>query len=90
MGGGSLRRREDALNLKQHGIPLGRAVDFDLEHARIEADLREDYGEDGWNALGFLDGQLSNLTFTLRDGFIRVISLRRATRTEGKLCAKGS
>ncbi len=48
------------------------------------------HAEDRWNALGFLDGQLHDLTFTVRDDFIRAISLRKATRTEGKLYAKGS
>ncbi len=79
---------KDALNIREHGISLRRAEDFDLENARIEADIREDYGEDRWNALGFLHGNLYNLTFTVRNGFIRAISLRKANRAERKAYAK--
>lgn len=86
--GDYVQREQDATNVEEHGISLRRAADFDLENARMEADTREDYGEDRWNALGFLDGNLYNLTFTMRDGFIRAISLRKASRTEKKLYAE--
>ena len=76
---------KDALNTKEHGISLARAQDFALQTARVEADTREEYGEDRWNALGFLDGGLYNLTFTVRDDLIRAISLRKATKDERKL-----
>ena len=79
---------KDASNIEEHGISLSRAADFDLEHALVEADLREDYGEDRWNALGFLDARLYNLTFTVRDGVIRPISLRKASRKETRLYAE--
>ncbi|WP_420391918.1 BrnT family toxin [Acuticoccus sp.] len=41
-------------------------------------DDRQDYGEVRQNAVGFLDGRLINLTFTMRGPTRRIISMRRA------------
>ena len=79
---------KDALNIKDPGVSLGRAQDFDLEYALVEADLREDYGEERWNALGTIEGNLNNLCLTVRDGLIRPIRLRKASKKEGKTYAQ--
>lgn len=45
-------------------------------------DDREDYGEDRFRALGFIDETLCAMVFTEREELVRVISLRRASRQE--------
>ena len=74
---------KDAKNIRDHGISLRRAEDFDMSVANFDIDDREDYGEVRWNAVSFLDARLYSLTFTeVRDGVIRAISLRKATTPE--------
>lgn len=76
---------KDAKNIREHGISLRRAEDFDFDAACFDVDDREDYGEVRWNAIGFLDARLYSLTFTeVEDGIIRAISLRKASTSEGK------
>ena len=46
-------------------------------------DTREDYGEERWNAIGRIKGKTAVASFTfLGPEWIRVISLRRASRRE--------
>ena len=76
---------KDAENIREHGISLQRAEDFDFDAANYDVDDRKDYGEVRWNAIGFLDARLYSLTFTeLEEGLIRVISLRKASTQERK------
>ena len=75
---------KDRENRRNHGISLARAEDFDMNTAAIELDLREDYSEERFNALGFLDARLYSLTFTMRGSVVRAISLRRANQREEK------
>lgn len=69
-------------NLAKHG------VDFDLAHAlewgsaEIRADLRRDYGEERFRALGHIQDRVFVLVYTHRDDAIRVISLRAANLKE--------
>lgn len=74
---------KDVANLTKHGVSLARAEDFDMESALIEENERN--GEMRWIAYGDLDDRLHVLVFTVRDGLIRAISLRKANRREQKL-----
>ncbi len=47
-------------------------------------DVRRDYGEPRFQALGEIDGRLHMLVFTPRSGDVHVISLRKANRREIK------
>lgn len=71
---------KDAANLAKHGISLGRAEEFRDEITVI--DDRHEYGETRYRAFGLLDGAPHCLVFTLRDGGIRPISLRRCSLKE--------
>jgi uncharacterized DUF497 family protein len=76
---------KDAKNIREHGISLRRAEDFDFDAASYDIDDREDYGEVRWNAVGFLDARLYSLTFTeVKEDVIRAISLRKASTEESK------
>jgi uncharacterized DUF497 family protein len=71
-------------NLKKHRIDFIDIVHFDWESAKVFEDDRESYGEQRFNACGFLLGRLVIMTFTLRDEQLRIISLRKATKHEQK------
>lgn len=71
---------KEAANLAKHGVSLGRAAD--LEILAVVADDRRDYGEPRTRAFGMIDGEPYCLVFTVRDGAVRAISLRRAHEKE--------
>jgi uncharacterized DUF497 family protein len=72
------------LNQQLRGIDFARVLDFEWETALITQDLRQDYLENRYQALGFIGKYLHMLVFTPRKGLIHVISLRRANRRERK------
>ncbi len=52
---------------------------------RTALDLREDYGEDRWNGIGFLGNRIVVVIFTYRgEDTVRIISLRKALKYECK------
>ncbi len=69
-------------NIRHHGVDFADARHFDWETAVIITDDREDYGELRETALGFIGVRLHAMTFTRRDEKVRVISLRKANRSE--------
>jgi uncharacterized DUF497 family protein len=80
---------KDSKNIKDHGISLVRATDFDLDSAQIDVDDRQDYGEVRYNAIGWLDAKLNALTFTIpAPDTLRAISLRPTTKTEQRKYAQ--
>jgi uncharacterized DUF497 family protein len=82
-------RAKDAINRKKHGISLARAEDFDFDAAIYEIDGSQDYGEVRYFAIGFIDGRLFSLTFTMNGEEIRAISLRKATKDDEKNFREG-
>lgn len=70
-------------NLQKHGVSfeIGRRA-FDDSASIDEIDDREDYGEDRFIITGMVDRRLLTVTYTERDGRIRIISARKATRRE--------
>jgi uncharacterized protein len=71
-------------NLALRGISFERAGDFDWSSALVVEDSRKDYGEQRFQALGFIGDRLHMLVFTPRGGDIHVISLRKANPREVK------
>lgn len=67
---------KDVANIAKHGLSLRRASDLEVEE--IETDTRFVYGEPRFRAWGTIDGLPYCLGFTVRDGVLRAISLRRA------------
>jgi len=75
-------------NIAAHKIDFTDAAGFDWNHAVVEIDDREDYGELRECATGFIGAALCVLVFTRRGEHIRIISLRRATKNEAKSYVK--
>jgi len=69
-------------NIAERGMAFDLAEDFDWSTALIAEDMRQDYLERRYQALGLIDGHLHMLVFTPRDGAVHVISLRRANKRE--------
>ncbi|PZU62211.1 MAG: BrnT family toxin [Brevundimonas sp.] len=71
---------KDEANAAKHGVGLARAAD--LEVLAVINDDRRDYGEARKLAFGLIDGVYHCLAYTLRNGRVRAISLRRAHEKE--------
>lgn len=73
---------KDRANRATHGLSLAEAARLDWGEALIRADLRQDYGETRFGALGRVDDRLCVCIFTMREGRHRIISLRKANARE--------
>jgi uncharacterized DUF497 family protein len=71
-------------NVALRGIPFALATAFEWDSALIVEDLRREYGESRFQALGLIEGRLYMLVFTPRLGKVHVISLRKANDREVK------
>jgi hypothetical protein len=71
-----------AANMAVHGIDFTAAYRFEWDTARIDPDMRRDYGEQRFVALGRIGLRVHVLVFTPRGEVVRVISLRKANRRE--------
>ena len=58
-------------------MPPGSSVEFFLF-----PDVREDYGEERWIALGNIKSMAATVVFTQRGETIKIISARKATKNE--------
>jgi uncharacterized protein len=78
---------KDRGNRAKHGVSLARWSE--MEMIAVIIDDRFDYGEERYRAFGRLDGRAYCLAFTMRDGMVRPISLRRAHEKEIRKYEKG-
>jgi uncharacterized DUF497 family protein len=69
-------------NIAERGLSFSLAELFDWSSALIVEDVRKDYGERRFRALGFIENRLFALVFTPRADRIHVISLRKANQRE--------
>ena len=69
-------------NIAERGISFELVEDFEWNGALVAEDIRKDYGERRFQALGVIAGRLYALVFTPRAGAVHVISLRKANRRE--------
>ncbi|GHV84950.1 hypothetical protein AGMMS50230_05580 [Spirochaetia bacterium] len=74
---------KNSLNIQKHGIGFEEAVAVFLDPLIIEHFDQEHSNEyeERWRAYGYFH-RLMAVTFTERNGSIRIISARKATRTE--------
>ncbi len=76
-------------NIETRGISFDLAYEFELELAFIKPDLRFDYQELRFIAIGYIQQRLYVLVFTPKHNEImRVISLRKANKREVNLYEK--
>jgi uncharacterized DUF497 family protein len=75
---------KNARNIRDRGLSFERATDFDFGSAKFAEDLRHDYGERRYIALGKLDGRIHMPVFCEAPEGIRVISFRKANAREVK------
>jgi uncharacterized DUF497 family protein len=76
------RKRQD--NLRRHGLDFeGCEAVFDHPIVTIE-DVRQAYGEQRINLLGWLHDRVAHMTYTERGESLHVISLREANRYEAR------
>ncbi len=73
---------KDTANRRKHGLSLADAERMEFDTALYRPDRRHVYGEDRIQALGFIDGGLHMLVFTMRGAVLRAISLRKANARE--------
>jgi uncharacterized DUF497 family protein len=72
-----------AANLRSHGIPFNEAVLVFRDPLAVETiDDRKNYGEERINILGMYRKTVLHVTYTEREGRIRIISARRAEKHE--------
>ena len=72
-----------AQNTAKHGVSFERAARvFSDPFGVAEIDDREDYGEPRFIMVGMVEGDLIFVAYTERDGRIRIITARRATKHE--------
>lgn len=77
---------KEAQNLRKHGVQFSVAARALFDPHRIEVyDGRENYGEDRWATIGYVDPALLYLVYTVRnEETIRLISARKANEQERK------
>ena len=80
------KKRERALRV--HGVDFADAERFDWDSADIREDTRQDYGETRFLSIGPIDERLHVMVWCWRDDVVRIISLRKANRREGKCYGK--
>ena len=69
-------------NRQSRGLPFSMAHDFDWKTAQYAEDVRHEYSERRFIAVGWLFEHLHVLCFTPISGGVRIISFRRANKRE--------
>ena len=71
--------------LETRGLDMVRADEVFSGATLTVEDDRQDYGEDRFMTIGFLDATMVVLVWTPRDGAHRIISMRKANERERTL-----
>ncbi len=71
-------------NFIKHGVFLAEANKLEWDALIVEEDTRHDYGEIRMIGFAPIGVRLFCVVFTDRDGFRRIISLRKANKREVK------
>jgi len=80
--GANYFRSGQEYNLAKHSLDFRDVELLDWERALIVPNNRHNYGEPRHAAFARMEGQLHRVSFTWRDGAMRVISFRRAREKE--------
>ena len=79
---------KDVSNLAKHGLSLAEAEGFEWETAMVREDTRNVYGEQRFEAIGYIGNRLHVTVFCLLGNTVRIISLRKANQREVNRYAK--
>lgn len=79
---------KSAKNTQERGLPFDLAAKFEWTEAVFAEDVRNQYPERRFIAVGYLGGRLHVVCFTPIAGGIRVISMRKANGREAKAYGK--
>ncbi len=71
-------------NEAERGLSFSLVQQMDWDSALMKEDLRKDYGERRFQALGFIGDRLHAVVFTPREDKLHIISLRKANAREVK------
>jgi hypothetical protein len=71
-------------NVSERGLPFTLVEQMEWSHAVIKEDVRKNYGERRYLALGIIGDRLYAVVFTPRADKVHVISLRKANQREVK------
>jgi len=69
-------------NVAKHGLDFADLGAFDWEAAVVSPDLRRDYSESRFIAIGRYEGRMHVVIFAVRSEAYRIISFRRANDRE--------
>ncbi len=75
---------KNARNVADRGLPFNLVEQLEWSSAIIEEDVRKNYGERRYIALGLIEDRLHAVVFTPRAHRVHVISLRKANQREVK------
>jgi len=70
------------VTLKERGLDFARAGEIFTGHHFTLEDVRRDYSETRFITVGKMDDRMVVMVWTLRNGEIRVISMRKANERE--------
>ena len=76
--------RKNERNIAELGLSFELVEEFEWDSTLVVEDVRRDYGERRFQALGLIVQRLHALVFTPRAGRVHVISLRKANRREAR------
>ena len=71
-------------NITDRGLAFTMVQELDWSSATISEDLRKNYGERRYIAIGLIEERVYVVIFTPREGRFHVISLRKANKREVK------
>lgn len=69
-------------NIAKHGVDMALANSLEWENSFIQSDVRFEYGEQRYTALGYIGNRLHVAIFVDRGDARRIISLRKANKRE--------
>ena len=81
---------KDERNIRERNLPFALVSEFEFSTALVYVDVRKDYGETRYIALGMLHERLHVLCFAETSDGVRVISFRKANDKEVKRHAKAT
>jgi uncharacterized DUF497 family protein len=77
--------KKDKINQDKHSVSLSEAAAIEWDTALERLDNRNEYGEDRYQALGFIGNRLYCVAYVDRQDERRIISLRKANGREYKI-----